>query len=67
MTATSFNARPVQGYSNGQKVPPWHHGPTAAAGGLYSTASDMTKLLTACLRPQATSLAEPTPLALATG
>jgi D-alanyl-D-alanine-carboxypeptidase/D-alanyl-D-alanine-endopeptidase len=66
MTATSFHARPVQGYSNGRKVPPWHLGPMAAAGGLYSTASDMVKLLTACLRPQGTSLAKSAPLALAT-
>jgi CubicO group peptidase (beta-lactamase class C family) len=66
MTATSFDARPVQGYSNGRKVPPWHLGPMAAAGGLYSTAGDMAKLLTACLRPQGTSLAESAPLALAT-
>jgi CubicO group peptidase (beta-lactamase class C family) len=37
-----------------------------AAGGLYSTASDMAKLLTTCLRPQGTSLGESAPLALAT-
>jgi serine-type D-Ala-D-Ala carboxypeptidase/endopeptidase len=66
MTATSFDARPVQGYSDGRKVPPWHLGPMAAAGGLYSTASDMTKLLNACLRPPGTALAESAPLALAT-
>jgi CubicO group peptidase (beta-lactamase class C family) len=66
MTATSFDARPVQGYSNGRKVPPWHLGPMAAAGGLYSTASDMAKLLTACLRPPGTALAKSAPLALAT-
>jgi D-alanyl-D-alanine-carboxypeptidase/D-alanyl-D-alanine-endopeptidase len=66
MSATGFDARPVQGYSNGRKVPPWHLGPMAAAGGLYSTVSDMVKLLTACLRPQGTSLAESAPLALAT-
>jgi len=66
MTATSFDARPVQGYSKGRKVPPWHLGPMAAAGGLYSTASDMAKLLTACPRPQGTPLAEPAPLARAT-
>jgi D-alanyl-D-alanine-carboxypeptidase/D-alanyl-D-alanine-endopeptidase len=66
MMATSFDAKPVQGYSNGRKVPPWHLGPMAAAGGLYSTASDVTKLLTACLRPQGTSLAESAPLALGT-
>lgn len=66
MTATSFDARPVQGYSNGRKVPPWDLGPMAAAGGLYSTASDMVKLLTACLRPQGTPLAESAPLAMAT-
>jgi serine-type D-Ala-D-Ala carboxypeptidase/endopeptidase len=66
MSATSFDARPVQGYSNGRKVPPWHLGAMAAAGGLYSTASDMAKLLTACLRPPDTALAESAPLALAT-
>jgi CubicO group peptidase (beta-lactamase class C family) len=66
MTATSFDARPVQGYSNGRKVPPWRLGPMAAAGGLHSTASDMAKLLSACLRPRGTSLAESAPLALAT-
>jgi D-alanyl-D-alanine-carboxypeptidase/D-alanyl-D-alanine-endopeptidase len=66
MTATSFAARPVQGYSNGREVPPWRLGPLAAAGGLYSTASDMAKLLTACLRPPGTPVAESAPLALAT-
>ncbi len=66
MTATGFDASPVPGYSNGRKVPPWHFGPMPAAGGLYSTASDMAKLLTACLRPEGTSLAGPAPLALAT-
>jgi D-alanyl-D-alanine-carboxypeptidase/D-alanyl-D-alanine-endopeptidase len=66
MTATSFDASPVQGYSNGRKTPPWSLGPMAAAGGLHSTASDMAKLLTACLRPPGTSLAESAPLALAT-
>ena len=66
MTATSFDARPVQGYSNGRKVPPWRLGPMAAAGGLHSCARDMAKLLTACLRPQGTPLSESAPLALAT-
>jgi CubicO group peptidase (beta-lactamase class C family) len=66
MSATSFDARPVQGYSKGRKVPPWRLGAMAAAGGLYSTASDMLKLLTACLRPPGTPLAESAPLALAT-
>jgi D-alanyl-D-alanine-carboxypeptidase/D-alanyl-D-alanine-endopeptidase len=66
MTATSFDARPVQGYSNGRKVPPWQLGPMAAAGGLCSTADDMVKLLTACLRPPGTPLAASAPLALAT-
>jgi serine-type D-Ala-D-Ala carboxypeptidase/endopeptidase len=66
MTATSLDARPVQGYSHGRKVPPWDLGPMPAAGGLYSTAGDMAKLLTACLRPQGTPLAESAPLALAT-
>jgi serine-type D-Ala-D-Ala carboxypeptidase/endopeptidase len=66
MTATSFAARPVPGYSNGRKVPPWRLGPLAAAGGLYSTAGDMAKLLAACLRPQGTPVAESAPLALAT-
>jgi D-alanyl-D-alanine-carboxypeptidase/D-alanyl-D-alanine-endopeptidase len=66
MAATSFDARPVQGYSHGRKVPPWRLGPMAAAGGLYSTAGDMLKLLTACLRPPGTALARSAPLALAT-
>jgi D-alanyl-D-alanine-carboxypeptidase/D-alanyl-D-alanine-endopeptidase len=66
MTATSFDARPVQGYSEGRKVPPWHLGPMPAAGGLSSTARDMAKLLTACLRPAGTTLAGSAPLALAT-
>ena len=66
MSATSFDARPVQGYSNGRKVPPWHLGPMPAAGGLSSTVGDMAKLLTACLRPAGTALAESAPLALAT-
>jgi serine-type D-Ala-D-Ala carboxypeptidase/endopeptidase len=66
MTATSFDASPVQGYSNGRKVPPWHLGPLAAAGALYSTTSDLAKLLTACLRSAGTALAEAAPLALAT-
>jgi len=66
MAATSFDARPVQGYSNGRKVPPWHLGPMPAAGGLYSTASDLAKLLTACLRPPGSLIAESAPLALAT-
>ena len=66
MTATGFDARPVQGYSNGRKVPPWHLGPMSGAGGLYSTASDLAKLLTACLRPPGTALAGSAPLALAT-
>jgi D-alanyl-D-alanine-carboxypeptidase/D-alanyl-D-alanine-endopeptidase len=66
MTATGFDACPVQGYSNGRRVPPWRHGPMAAAGALYSTTSDLAKLLTACLRPPGTSIAESAPLALAT-
>lgn len=66
MSATSFDARPVQGYSNGRKVPPWHLGAMGAAGGLSSTAGDMAKLLTACLRPPGTAIAESAPLALAT-
>jgi serine-type D-Ala-D-Ala carboxypeptidase/endopeptidase len=66
MTSTSFDARPVQGYSRGRKVPPWDLGPMPAAGGLYSTGSDLAKLLTACLRPPGSSIAESAPLALAT-
>ena len=57
MSSTSFDARPVQGYSHGRKVPPWDLGPMPAAGGLYSTASDLAKLLTACLRPPGSSIA----------
>jgi CubicO group peptidase (beta-lactamase class C family) len=66
MTSTTFDASPVQGYSNGRKVPPWHLGPMAAAGALHSTASDLAKLLAACLRPQGTALEDSAPLALAT-
>jgi serine-type D-Ala-D-Ala carboxypeptidase/endopeptidase len=66
LTATGFAAQPVQGFSNGRKVPPWDLGPMPAAGGLYSTAGDMAKLLTACLRPPGTALDQSAPMALAT-
>ncbi len=39
----------AQGYRNGRAVPEWHLGSFTAAGGLYSIAADMAKLLRACL------------------
>jgi serine-type D-Ala-D-Ala carboxypeptidase/endopeptidase len=42
-------ARVAQGHQRGRPVPPWHMGPLAAAGGLYSTAEDLARLLRACL------------------
>ena len=48
--------RPVQGYQRGRPVPPWRLGVMSAAGGLYSTAADLARLLTACLDPDTTSL-----------
>jgi CubicO group peptidase (beta-lactamase class C family) len=42
-------ARMAQGHQRGHPVPPWHMGPLAAAGGLYSTAEDLARLLQACL------------------
>lgn len=56
LPATSFDAAPVQGYHRGRPVPPWHMGPLVAAGGLYSTAADLARLLTACLNPDSTPL-----------
>jgi CubicO group peptidase (beta-lactamase class C family) len=42
-------ARMAQGHQRGRPVPPWRMGPLAAAGGLYSTAEDLARLLRACL------------------
>ena len=58
MSATRFNATPVQGYSRGRPVGPWHLGILSAAGGLHSTATDLARLLTACLAPETTGLAQ---------
>lgn len=49
-------AGPVQGHQRGRPVPPWHLGVLAPAGGLYSTAADMARLITACLEPDSTPL-----------
>jgi serine-type D-Ala-D-Ala carboxypeptidase/endopeptidase len=65
MPATRFAATPVQGYSRGKPVKPWHMGALAAAGGLHSTAADLARLLTACLDPQSTELGEAVGIALA--
>jgi serine-type D-Ala-D-Ala carboxypeptidase/endopeptidase len=56
LAATSFDARPVQGRRRGRPVGPWHMGPLAAAGGLYSTAADLAVLLAACLDTGSTPL-----------
>lgn len=58
MSATRFNATPVQGYSRGRPVGPWHMGALSAAGGLHSTATDLARLLTACLAPETTGLGQ---------
>jgi len=58
MTATRFDARPVQGYSRGKPAGPWHMGALSAAGGLHSTATDLGRLLAACLRPETTGLGQ---------
>jgi CubicO group peptidase (beta-lactamase class C family) len=56
LRATAFDARPVQGHQRGRPAPPWHLGMMSAAGGLYSTAADMARLLTALLEPDGTPL-----------
>lgn len=58
MSATRFNATPVQGYSRGRPVGPWHLGVLSAAGGLHSTATDLARLLAACLAPETTGLGQ---------
>jgi serine-type D-Ala-D-Ala carboxypeptidase/endopeptidase len=58
LRATSFDATPVQGHQRGRPAAPWHLGVMSAAGGLYSTATDLARLLTACLEPDATALGE---------
>ena len=58
MSATRFNATPVQGYSRGRPVGPWHLGILSAAGGLHSTATDLARLLAACLAPETTGLGQ---------
>jgi D-alanyl-D-alanine-carboxypeptidase/D-alanyl-D-alanine-endopeptidase len=64
MTATRFNAKPVQGYSRGKPTGPWHMGVLSAAGGLHSTAVDLARLLTACLSPETTALGQAVRVAL---
>ena len=56
LLATTFDGTPVQGHQRGRPEPPWHMGVMSAAGGLYSTAADLARLLTACLEPDTTSL-----------
>jgi len=58
LTSTSFRAEDhvIQGYARGRRVPVWHLGALAAAGGLYSTAADLAKLLVACLNPAGSAL-----------
>lgn len=56
LTETGFRGEPVQGYSRGLLVPPWDMAALAAAGGLYSTATDLARLLAAALRPDQTPL-----------
>ena len=56
LPATTFDATPVQGYCRGRPAGPWHMGVLSAAGGLQSTATDLARLLTACLAPETTEL-----------
>ncbi len=49
----------IQGYRRGRPVPDWHMGALVAAGGLYSTAADLAKFLTACLEPGESPLEAP--------
>ncbi len=56
LTETGFRAQPVQGYNRGRPVPPWDMAALAAAGGLYSTATDLARLLAATLMPDQTPL-----------
>jgi D-alanyl-D-alanine-carboxypeptidase/D-alanyl-D-alanine-endopeptidase len=65
MPATTFDATPVQGYSRGKPVGPWHLGVLSAAGGLHSTATDLARLLAACLASEATGLSQAVRAALA--
>ena len=58
LRGTTFDATPVQGHQRGRPVSPWHMGVMSAAGGLYSTAEDLARLLTAFLEPDATALGE---------
>jgi CubicO group peptidase (beta-lactamase class C family) len=56
LTETGFRGHPVQGYSRGRPVPPWDMAALAAAGGLFSTAADLARLLAAALTPDQTPL-----------
>ena len=58
LRATTFNGTPVQGHQRGRPVPPWHMGVMSAAGGLYSTAADLSRLLIACLEPDTMAFGE---------
>ncbi len=51
--------RVAQGHRRGRPVPEWHLGALAAAGGLYSTAADMARLLRACLTSPAAQRGTP--------
>jgi CubicO group peptidase (beta-lactamase class C family) len=52
---TTFDVPPAdhdrlaRGHARGRTVPGWHMGALAAAGGLHSTAADLSALLRACL------------------
>jgi CubicO group peptidase (beta-lactamase class C family) len=65
MRATTFDATPVQGYRRGRPAGPWHMGALSAAGGLHSTATDLARLLEACLAPETTGLSQAVRAALA--
>ncbi len=53
--------RMAQGYQRGRAVPEWHLGAFTAAAGLYSTATDMARLLRACLTAAAAPAPAPAP------
>ena len=56
LNGTSLRGRPIQGYSRGRAVPPWDMAALAPAGGLYSTATDLARLLAAVMDPGQTLL-----------
>jgi D-alanyl-D-alanine-carboxypeptidase/D-alanyl-D-alanine-endopeptidase len=59
LRGTGFDAVATQGHRRGRPVPDWRLGALAAAGGLYSTAADLAKLLIACLTPGESPLEDP--------